>query len=171
MNKEVEVIFIFSFFIFIISIIPLGNADVPNNSSLAISANISVPIAKVSISPSSINLGEITKGYATKPKNINVTNIGDLDVKVNPVLDGSANNFFNYLEFNTGTCTSGATWHNISYYNKNNLTSTLTHASNYSLGGGGQDNFCIRLDLTDYSDEIITNSNLMTNLTFWVMPA
>ena len=172
MNKKEIAISISLLILSVIVIIPYGNADVYQNSSIIISADIYIPTAKVNVSPSYIDLGQVTKGYATDFKNITVTNIGDLDIKINPVLEASANNFFNYLEFNTASCSPTSTvWHNVSYYDTHNLSSTISPPT--TIGGidGEQYNVCIKLDLTNYQEPIIANSNLMTNLTIWVFPA
>jgi hypothetical protein len=172
MNKKEIAGSIFLLAFLIIATIPYGNADIYQNSSIIISADIYVPTAKVNISPSNIDLGQVTKGYATDFKNITITNIGDLEVKINPVLEAGADNFFDYLEFNTASCSPTSTvWHNMSYYQNNNLSSTISPPTTIGGTDGEQYNVCIKLDLTNYQEQIITNSNLMTNLTIWVFPA
>lgn len=171
MSKGVEVIFIFSFFIFIISIIPLGNADVYQNSSLTISVDVSVPTARIEISPSSIYFGQVTKGYYTNYTNLTFTNKGTLNVSIIPLLDYNADKIFNYLEFNTASCSITSTvWHNIGYYNPSKLFSlkkidpdTLEEDKDFA---------CLRLNLIKYNDtEINSSSSKSTQITFWVMPA
>ncbi len=171
MNKFNEIIFIFLFFSFIISVIPSGNADVYQNSSLTVSADISVPTAKVEIFPNSIYLGQTTKGYYTNYTNITFTNKGTLDVNIIPILENGTDKIFNYLEFNTASCSSTSTvWHNVSYYNPSKL---------FSLNRIDPDTFeedkdfaCLRLNLAKYNDsEIIFPTSKSTQITFWVMPA
>lgn len=168
MNKKEKVVYvslIVSFFM-IISTISFGNADVYQNSSLTVSADISVPTAKVEISPNSIYLGQVTKGYYTNYTNITFTNKGTLDVDVIPTLENGTDKIFNYLEFNTASCLSTSTvWHNISYYNPSKLFS-LNRIDPDTLEED-KDFACLRLNLVKYNDsEIISSSSKSAQITF-----
>ncbi len=168
MNKKGVVIFflLFSMTYFCSS----GSADTYTNSSLTVSVNISQPTAMIEIFPNNINLGETTAGYETISKNITIKNVGDLDLKLSPILEENADKIFDYLEFATDDDCS--TWHNVTYYRSHNLTSsTLNPPTTYRGGDGDQYNSCIKLDLTDYPDTITSGLNLSTNLILWVMPA
>lgn len=156
----------------IFSIIPFGNADVYQNSSLIVSADISVPTAKVEISPNSISFGQVTKGYYTNYTNITFTNKGTLDITIKPLLDNNADNIFNYLEFNTASCSLTSTvWHNISYYNSANELFSLDKINPDTLQED-KDFACLRLNLMKYNDsEIVSPSSKSTQIIFWVMPA
>ena len=162
---------IFILILLIISVIPFGNADVYQNSSLTVSADISVPAAKVEIFPNPIYLGQVTKGYHTNYTNITFTNKGTLDVDIIPLLEYGTDKIFNYLEFNTASCSSTSTvWHNISYYNTSKLFS-LSRIDSETLEED-KDFACLRLNLAKYNDsEIISPSSKSAQITFWVMPA
>lgn len=156
-------IFVLLFLASTFIIIPFGHADQYQNSTINISVDVSVPIARVSISPNSIDLGQTTKGYATIPKNITITNVGDLDVTVKPLLDNNANEIFQNLKFATASC---SLWSNISNWE----SSTISNSPTYG-GTGSQYNLCIKLDLTNYQSNISSELTPSTNLIFWVMPA
>jgi len=169
MNKKEIAGSIFLLAFLIIATIPYGNADIYQNSSIIINVNIVEPIAMIEVSPNNITLNETTIGYNTDPVNINFTNRGSLDITITPVLEIGANNMFNYLEFNTGTCTTGATWYNMTHYTNSSLLS-ISKPGTY--GGEKSDNACIRLGLDNYGgSEINSEIHLSTNLTFWVMSA
>lgn len=166
-RKRTIIIFIISLVwlvLFFIINLPFLNSDEFSNSTIHLSVNIAEPIAMVNISPNDIYFGEITKGYETAPKNITVTNIGTIDVKITPVLDNGADELFNNLKFASASCSS---WYNASRWN----SSIISHSANYSNRNGEVYPLCIKLDLTNYESEIIQNKTLSANLTFWVMPA
>jgi hypothetical protein len=144
--------------------LPILNSDEFSNSTMKVSANLVEPIAMVNISPDNIFLGEITRGYETEYKNITITNIGTMDVKVSPILDENTDIVFQNLKFASSTCSS---WAYISHWN----SSMISHSKNYTNKNGGVYNFCIKLDLTDYDNVILNNKNLSANVTFWIMPA
>ncbi|VVB83412.1 Uncharacterised protein [uncultured archaeon] len=173
MNKKEEVIYfsLVASFLLMISIIPFGNADVYQNSSLTLSVDISVPTARVEISPNSIYFGQTTKGYYTNYTNITFTNKGTLDVNIIPILENDSDKIFNYLEFNTASCslTSTSGWHNISYYDSANELFLLNKIDPTTLEED-KDFACLRLNLIKYNDsEIISPSSKSTQITFWVM--
>ena len=169
--ERTETSFIFFISILLItSVIPFGNADVYQNSSLTVSADISVPTAKVEIFPNSIYLGQTTKGYHTNYTNLTFTNKGTLDVDIIPILEDGTDKIFNYLEFNTASCSSTSTvWHNVSYYNPSKLFS-LNRIDSETLEED-KDFACLRLNLVKYNDsEIISPSSKSAQITFWVIP-
>jgi hypothetical protein len=165
MNKIVIAIFIFSV-LTIIFIIPEGNADSYQNSSMTVSVDVLEPIAEVAISPNFIDFGKITKGYETNYTNISFTNRGDLDINIIPVLEHGIDDVFNYTEFATASC---STWHNLSYYGNHNLL-TINKPENYN---GERTNFaCMKIDLSNYAKEISSDRlDLNAQITFWIMPA
>ncbi|MEX0920848.1 MAG: hypothetical protein WDZ62_01135 [Candidatus Pacearchaeota archaeon] len=171
-NKDLRKIcfLLIAIIVFFLTLTPnIVQADNSENSTLIISADIKEPTAKIEITPSSINLGEITKGFSTDANKtrINFTNTGDLDVNVSTLLDDGADPIFENLEFGrTDTCSSGATYDNISEWDG----FTLNGPSEYN-GVGETKETCIRLNLEDYSGEIGQTENLTTQIVFWVMPA
>jgi len=155
-----EIFFLFSVLI-CLSFLSYVSADEYNNLSLNVSVSIREPVAEVEINPTAINLGSITRGYATDFRNITIINRGDLDVKVKPVLS-SQNNIFLNLKFATASCSS---WSNISSW----TSSKIEKPDEY--GGETDYHFCIKLDLEDYDEEIESDMDLTEEVTFWVMPA
>ena len=151
MNKFNEIIFIFLFFSFIISVIPFGNADVLNDS-INISGTIDAPVLIISIIEDSINLGNITKGYITKSKPFNITNIGTTDATVQVSSDLSDEIFSNLLMGNSST----------TGYKK---------ASEFigRVSQGDKEDFWIKLDLTNYSGDF--TGDFSKQITFTFMPA
>jgi len=144
-------------------IVPSVVSDQLQNSSLKVSVNLTEPFAMVSISPGEINLGEITRDYESEPRNISVVNIGTMDVKISPVLDDSSDEVFNYIKLSSASCSS---WTSLGKWN----SSIISHSQNYSSRNGEVYNFCMKLDLTNYT-KTITPRNPSTNLIIWVMPA
>jgi len=171
MNKRAIAIFIL-FFASTFLIIPFGNADQYNDSSISLSVNITEPIARIEISPNDINLGQLTPGYYTNYTNITFTNKGTLNVSITPQLDEGADKIFNYLEFNTASCSISSTvWHKINYYNSSNELLSIKKIDPDTLEES-KDFACLRLNLMKYNDtEITSEEDLSTNLIFWVMPA
>ena len=164
--SKIFLVWLVAFFL----IIPYASADQYQNSSIKVSVDLVEPYAIVDVSPGEINLGEITKGYATGYQNITFTNKGSLDVNLIPVLENSSNTIFNYLEFNTASCSPTSTvWHNMSYYRTNPILS-LDRPDTYR--GTNQDNACIRLNLEKYTNTIPSSiSGLSENVIIWIMPA
>ena len=137
------------------------SADSYTNSTLNVSAYVVEPTSSVDISPSTIYLGEITKGYSTGLQNITLTNSGSLDIKIQPVLDSSANSVFQNVKFGSATC---STWTSIGNW----ISGKISKPVNY--GGVSNYNFCIKLDLGSYTQEITNNQNLSKKITLWIMP-
>jgi len=155
--------FLFTILFLVVLIIPFAAADLSENSSLVISVNISEPVASVEIFPNSIDLGEITKGYATAYENISITNTGNLDIIIQPILENGSHQIFQSLKFSTGAC---STWHNMSYYSNKTLLS-IDRPILYE--GERQSSSCIKLDLINYKEDVPSFLILSTNLTFYVM--
>ncbi len=155
-------IFFFISLFLIFNTVSFVYADEYENSTLNVSVYVREPIARIEISPSSINFGEITKGYFTNFTNVTIINTGDIDLKIQPALSEGANSIFQNLKFGSASCTqwSGLGWN----------SSTISRAEEYG-GRGSQYNFCIRLDLRNYQQEIPNNMNLSTQLIIWIMPA
>jgi hypothetical protein len=166
MNKGGVVIL--GLFIYIIFTVSFGNTADP---VLNVSVNILEPpqhVLRVEISPDNINLGNILPGYNSNYSNITFTNKGDLKAIIYPKLNSNHDDVFNYLEFNTASCSPTSTvWHNISYYlNESNKFLIINKPS--TLGGERIDNACIRLRLEDY-DNPISPGLKSTQITFLVM--
>jgi len=142
-------------------------ADTYENSTLNLSVDVKEPIALVEINPSSIYLGEITKGYSTNFTNVTYTNKGNLKIRIKPTLNQSANPIFGYLEFNTASCSTSTSsgWYNISEWNG----LTIDKPSDYN--GTRSDYACIRLNLKNYNETIFGDLSLTTQLIIWIMPA
>ena len=137
------------------------SADDYQDGSLGISVDILEPYALIDISPDSVYLGEVTKGYETGVQNITARNMGTLDARIQPSLRYDANSFFSYLKFASASCTS---WSNLTKW-----TSSIIYGNGKS---GSTYHFCMKLDLGDYSDSIPADmKNLSTTLTFVAMPA
>ena len=144
-----------------------------DNSSIQVSVNVTQPFVKIQVTPNQVSLGETTLGYNSDISNITFINKGTLDTTITPVLDNGADPLFNYLEFNTASCstTTSSGWHNITYYNSNSLFGVLSKSSTYN-GDGEQDSACIRLGLDSYNGpELNSDLSLSTKIIFWAMPA
>ena len=141
-------------------------ADRYENSTLAVSVNVVEPFSKIEISPAQIDLGSVTKGYATDAVKINVTNTGTLDLKIQPVLADDANDIFQNLVFSSSaTCASPTTCIKIGNYSFD-----LDRPS--TIGDSTMKSFYLKLDLRDYGKPIPLDQSgeLNTNVIFWVMP-
>lgn len=168
MNKRVVAVFILFFSFLLILTINFAESYSNSSSSINISVNLKQPFAEIQIDPDAVSFGEITVGYNTNFTNITFTNTGSLPIKIIPLLQNGTNNIFNYLEFNTASCSS-TSWYNITHYKNNSLLS-IDKPDAYQ--GNRLDSACIRLGLDSYNDtEITSDVDLSTNLIFWVMPA
>ena len=158
---RLEILIIFSLIIFSWSVL----ADNYENSTVKISVDIVEPFSKIEISPSQIDLGSVTKGYATEAIKINVTNKGTLDLKIQPMLKEDANRIFENLVFSsTATCASENTCIKIGNYSFD-----LNRPN--EIGDSTMKSFYLKLDLRDYNKEISSDlsGELSTDLVFWVM--
>ncbi|MEM4325876.1 MAG: hypothetical protein QXU40_01080 [Candidatus Pacearchaeota archaeon] len=140
----------------------LVSSDEYYNSTLNLSVFIKEPIALVEISPTSINFGEITKGYVTNFSNVSVINRGDLDIRIKPTLREGAPQIFQNLKFSSASCSN---WYGLGWN-----SSIISRAEEYGRGNGERYNFCIRLDLRNYQEEILESANLSTELIIWIIP-
>jgi hypothetical protein len=139
-------------------------ADDVSNSSILVSVDILEPVLSVEISPNNVDLGTLTKGYESDPINLTATNTGDIDVEIIPILNENAEDFFQYLEFATGSCST--------YTNVSKWDSSIIDASDIFGGIGEEYSFCMHMDLKNYEDEIERDYlNISTDLTFWVVAA
>jgi hypothetical protein len=158
MKKEIAFGFLFFMSILFLNFI---SADDYQDGQLSVSVDILEPYALIDISPSSIHLGQVTKGYETSVQNITARNLGTLNVRIQPSLKYDADNFFNYLEFASASC---STWSNITRW-----TSSIIYGQGKS---GDTYHFCMKMDLGDYESVISQDfRNLTTELTFSAMPA
>lgn len=113
--------------------------------------------------PSSVEFGEITKGYISDQQDVNIENTGTTDITVIPELDeGYTGEIFEYISF------------------KRVLADDLTKIGSFefeiekpsNIGGTRTQGIYMYLDLTEFEDDI--SSDLMehnTNVTFWAIPA
>ena len=161
--RILAIIFLVGLVLFSFSI-PVINSDVYANSTIKVSVDIIEPAAIVEISPNEIYFGNVTSDYETELKNITVTNVGTMDVRISPALESGADEIFNYIKLASASCSS---WSNITKWN----SSIISHSKNYSVKNGDSYNFCMKLDLTDYKKEITLNKSVSTNLAIWVIPA
>lgn len=159
-------------FIFFLTV-PLADADDYSNSTIMVSVNLAEPVARVEISPKIIDLGNITKGYSTGYQNLTFNNTGDIDIEIHPLLDENASEIFNYLEFNTASCspTTSSGWYNLTYYS-NMSRSLLSIDKPKDYGGQNKDYACLRFNLQKYTSNILPSEAglLSANVTFWIMP-
>ena len=152
--------FVFTFLIF--NATSFVNADEYENTTLNISVYVHEPVARINVSPSSIYLGNVTKGYSTNFENITLTNLGDLDIRVQPVLSRDANSIFQNIKFASSSCSS---WTPIGNWTSARIQRAENNQSPTRY------NFCVKIDLTDYQEPISQNENLTTNVILWVMPS
>jgi hypothetical protein len=169
MNKKgvlVSLLVICILSIFLIN--PFVKAD-SLDYSLNISVNILpiiVPTLRVEISPNNINLGNVRPGENGNYSNITFINKGELKAIIYPTLTINADPVFNYLEFQTTSCSPSSSWHNFGYYNS---TDPLISLSKPSSGEETMDSACIRLGLKNYSGPTISPGLKSTQVTFLVM--
>ena len=159
---KIFVIALLLFFMGISVVVCLNSVSADNyqDGQLTVSVDIMEPYALIEISPSSVYLGQVTKGYESSVQNITARNLGTLNARIQPMLSNSANNFFNYLQFASASCSS---WSNLSKW-----TSSIIYGNGKS---GDTYHFCMKLDLGDYDQSINQNMmNLTTDLTFVAMP-
>ncbi|MDE1848994.1 MAG: hypothetical protein KGH55_03100 [Nanoarchaeota archaeon] len=153
------------------SAMPSLDADDYYNSTITVSVNLIEPVARVEISPDVIDLGNITKGYSTNYANLSFNNTGNFDIEIHPVLENNSSDAFNYLEFNTASCSTSSSsgWHNMSYYS--NISNSFLSIDKPDVFGGQRTDYaCLRLNLQKYGNQIDSNLTVSTDIVFWIMP-
>lgn len=147
----------------LLSFFPLIFADELHNSTLFVSAKLKEPIAKIRISPSFIDFGEITRGYETDVKNITITNIGTMDLRIKPVLSSGSDEIFKNVRFSSASCSSFSSYESFS-------SAIIDKPKKYEEVGESY-NICLKLDLKSYKEEIPFERNASGSIVFWVIPA
>lgn len=146
---------------FILTFSNIACADDYQDGKLSISVDILEPYALIEISPSSVYLGQVTPGYESSVQNITARNLGTLNARIQPSLKYDSDNFFNYLQFASASCSS---WSNITRW-----TSSIIYGQGKS---GSTYHFCMKMDLSEYDRSVSQDlMNLTTDLTFIAMPA
>ena len=132
--------------------------DITNGTSL-FKVNLYEDVASVSVS-SPVLFGSLTKGYDSDDIRINITNTGNVDVKVTPLLKTS-DPIFNNLYFQRRTTEN--------YVKIGSWSMNITKDASY--GGTNADYCYAKLDLRNYTGTINSDKlNYNATVIFWVMP-
>ncbi|HLD54999.1 MAG TPA: hypothetical protein VJB35_01940 [Candidatus Nanoarchaeia archaeon] len=141
------------------------NALTNENAQGSDSMNIKADILKSSVSinvPDNITFEQITKGYLSERKDLNIENTGTTDINVIPLLEENyTEGIFDHISF------------------KKTLSANLTRIGNFefeikkptTMGGIKTEGIYMHLDLTGFEGEI--QNDLIghnTNIIFWAIP-
>jgi len=131
------------------------------NDTLIVKVNLLEQVASVDVTPS-IHFGNLTKGYSTNDSKIDINNTGTADITVTPLLNNASEKIFKNLYFQRRVSDP--------YKKIGSFSMNLSKPS--SIGGSNEDYCYVKLDLTNYSYTISSDSlNYQTNIVFLVMPA
>lgn len=159
MKVRQSLTFVFAF-ILVVSMLSMPVfAEEYDNSTITFSANIFEPVASIN-APREVFLGDITKGYETNATQVIITNTGNLDITVTPLL-ASPNAIFENLYFST---TKTGTYRKIGSFSMN-----VSRPNIY--GGEEEEDFYVKLNLENYDEEINTDRmGYSSEVILWVMP-
>lgn len=156
-------VFFFTFFalFLILFIISSVCAEEQEAARMVVEANIFAPIIKISVSEH-IFLGNLTKGYSGDRFRVEVNNTGTVDVVLTPKLSSGSNKIFENLFLARRTTEEFLP---IGRFN-------ISIAKPSDIGKVKSDYFYIKMDLSNYKDEI-RNDKLgeKAEIVFWAVPA
>lgn len=140
----------------------LPNINALNQSSDNMQAEVDILAETVSIEvPEHIDLGNATKGYDADYARVDLNNTGTTNIIITPELQDSNEKIFSYLYFARRTTED--------FLKIGDFSMNITKPT--SAGGKRSDYCYIKLDLTNYPEEIPTNiMDHKANIIFWAMP-
>ena len=159
MKNKIIGLFVLSIFLLAIS---FGTALESTSDEMTVKANILQSEIGVSV-PSEMLFQDITSGYISERKDLNIENIGTVDIEITPQLSETyVEGIFDNLVF-----------HEV-------LSDPMTKIRFFSfdiekpstVGGVRTSNLYMYLDLQEYSGDIGTNMlNHETKVIFWAVPS
>lgn len=157
MNKKILSLFMFGFFILAMGFV---NAE-DVNDTMVVKANVLKSVVSISV-PDEVIFQDIAKGYISERIDLDILNIGTIDVSVTPELTiGYNESVFDYISF------------------RNVLTDDLMKIRYFdfeivkpdTVGGEKIEDIYMYLDLEEYAGEIeIDMIDHQTEIVFWAVP-
>ena len=146
-------------FAFLFSVILLGSLVFAGTNAGDMNVNIDLYKSGIRMSvPNEIDLGNVTKGYATTPVAFNISNTGTVNIEVTPELDVSHDEIFtNLMIGKTKTGAKSAI---------GNFSVNITKPT--KLGEEKKQIIYINLDLEEYTGEISQDEmDVKQKVIFW----
>lgn len=152
--KKVFLTFVFCF-CFLLAFVSASTS----NETMKVKVDVIKSTIGISV-PSLIEYGNIAAGYLSERRDLDIINLGNVDVRVTPELDNYNDDIFTHLVF------------------KETLDDPFTQIGDYYLdiekpsvvGETRTEGVYMYLDLTNYNDEISQDmENHEANVTFWAV--